>query len=413
MELRHSTPALKPQKALDPSQDQDHHTNPSDQSASKFNKLAVMIIPSLDEKTLSGQVLRNQLDFVIDSEGQKMAIMKTANRVYPSYLKKQKQAEQRIQFERNMIHTYSKDNQFMIKLIRKEEIMRSTAYSGTCNLEINKVDIKSDLEPVAHASLDDSNEPSIAESWSFITEYTYLEDASRFFLEVGEIDLSLKLGKERVSPELRYSYMEQILTCIDIMSRQRIAHRDIKPSNFVVFKNQQIKVIDLEQACIMDHLGYSLHDSVSNAGGTPNFLSPEQLFTILNAHVHVLCHKTDVWSAGITLILVMLPKQVLRQCIQKHVTDTRIAALAKQASTDTDRVSESFIFQEYRPFLKDLFDQLKQYNISEPFIILLRGMLTLDIQNRWSAQRVLSFFHQYIYNNNKILCFRQKRPATS
>ena len=336
-----------------------------------------------------------------------MAIMKTIPPFARIFHQDKAQLEKRIAFENNMIYNFSNDNQFMIKLIREAEIMPSTAYSGTCeikNLETNKVDIKFDLEPVAHASLDGSNEPSLAASWSVITEYAYPENTSRFFLEVGEIDLRLKLGKEPVSFKLRCHYMEQILTCIDIMSTQNIAHRDIKLSNFVVFKNQQIKVIDLEHACIMNESGYSQQSAIAHAGGTPHFLAPEQLLSCIDNDIHVLCNKIDVWSAGITLILMLLPANLLTTGIKQCLGKERIKYL-KTRRTKTG--SQLFVCTEYKHLLTYLFAKLTQLEIPAPYIELLTGMLTLDIQSRWSATQVLDFFQENIYKENKILCFNQ------
>ncbi len=412
MELSDRTQATRPalgrQKEFDPSQNQDHQANPSDQSASKVNNRAVMIIPMLDQQLSWNSPPENQLNFVINSAGQKMAIMKTISPFARLFHQCEAQLEKSIAFEKNMIQTFSKNNRGMIQLIPEEEIRLHTAYSGTCeikNLETNKV---SDLELVAHASLDDSNEPSLAANWSVITEYAYPENTSRFFLEVGEIDLRLKLGKEPVSFKLRCHYMEQILTCIDIMSTQNIAHRDIKLSNFVVFKNQQIKVIDLEHACIMNESGYSQQSAIAHAGGTPNFLSPEQLLSFIDNDIHVLCNKTDVWSAGITFILVILPNKTLNHYIQEHATTQDIMALANKKSTA--KVLKSLIFKEYQLFLNKLFDQLKQCKLSAPYITLLTGMLKLNIKDRWSATQVLDFFQKNIYKNDQVLCSR--RPSS-
>ncbi len=357
----------------------------------KPNTLALMIIPLVHH-----QEATNNVDLLINSEKRNIAVMKTVKNFTTSF-------EKRLAHEKDMLQTFSYNNPFMIQLIPEETIQCYTLYQG--NYAIKNLDtLNHDLEPVEKSSLEQSN-PAWLYSLQLnradrdqgvITEYTYLQNTPRIFLEAGDIDLQSKLNSSTISPGLRCHYMHQILNCIHIMAGQNIAHRDIKPSNFVLF-GDTVKVIDLEHACKMNGVYYNVSNPLVHSGGSPHFISPEQLWHYLDTSRLTQCHRIDVWSAGIVLILLVLNNSALTQCIDSHAT---LKLIQDWKIELPETITESFIFEKYQAFLTDLLDLCKKHQISEEIIALIRGMLALEIKSRYSAQSAFHFFNQHIYSDD-------------
>jgi len=90
-------------------------------------------------------------------------------------------------------------------------------------------------------------------------------------------------------------YMEQLVDRIAYLHSQGIVHRDINTFNFILRKNEQITLIDVE-------LAYSIKENKPYPPfkqGTPRFMSPQQATYVDPAY------EDDIYSLGATLLVML------------------------------------------------------------------------------------------------------------
>jgi serine/threonine-protein kinase len=81
------------------------------------------------------------------------------------------------------------------------------------------------------------------------------------------------------------------------MHARGYVHADIKPSNILVTEDDQVKIIDLGQACAIGTVKKRIQ-------GTPGYMAPEQ------AHRQAITPKTDVYNFGATMYWVLVGEVV-------------------------------------------------------------------------------------------------------
>jgi serine/threonine-protein kinase len=81
------------------------------------------------------------------------------------------------------------------------------------------------------------------------------------------------------------------------MHARGFVHADIKPSNILVTEDEQVKIIDLGQACAIGTVKKRIQ-------GTPGYMAPEQ------AHRDAITPKTDVYNFGATMYWVLVGEVV-------------------------------------------------------------------------------------------------------
>ena len=70
-------------------------------------------------------------------------------------------------------------------------------------------------------------------------------------------------------------------------------HADIKPTNILITEGQQVKIIDLGQACLIGTVKKRIQ-------GTPGYMAPEQ------AHRQAITPKTDIYNLGAMMYWVLV-----------------------------------------------------------------------------------------------------------
>jgi len=77
------------------------------------------------------------------------------------------------------------------------------------------------------------------------------------------------------------------------MHRHGFVHADMKPSNVLINENDEVKIIDLGQACKIGTVKKRIQ-------GTPGYMAPEQ------AHRQAITPRTDIYNFGATMYWVLV-----------------------------------------------------------------------------------------------------------
>lgn len=94
----------------------------------------------------------------------------------------------------------------------------------------------------------------------------------------------------------------QLMSGISYLHAMGIIHRDIKPQNLLVTTRGQLKIIDFGVSKVLSMWNQS--DSCQNYEGSPLFQAPE----VVSGQQEYAGYKVDVWSAGVTLYLMIYHK---------------------------------------------------------------------------------------------------------
>lgn len=105
------------------------------------------------------------------------------------------------------------------------------------------------------------------------------------------------LSGQLITEKMAKRYMLQILDALEYLHDNYIMHRDIKPANILIDDNDNAILTDMDLATrLLGENDVILRGHV----GTPNYASPEVLFTGRYGYVGY-SYPADIWSFGVTL----------------------------------------------------------------------------------------------------------------
>ncbi|MDH4321803.1 MAG: serine/threonine protein kinase [Desulfobulbaceae bacterium] len=160
------------------------------------------------------------------------------------------------------------------------------------------------------------------------------------YVDGGSLAEWIKAGRCR---DLRTALSLAVQFChgMEYTHGQGIIHRDIKPANILVTKNALLKITDfgiLLKTADRDgnKKAAPLPADVANEGntvgfrGTPGFASPEQF-----ANTHNVDHRTDIFSFGLCLWLMLCGKKPFAKNNVKQAIPEPVSAVAGQSLSPT------------------------------------------------------------------------------
>ncbi|CAI4219354.1 unnamed protein product [Parascedosporium putredinis] len=187
------------------------------------------------------------------------------------------------------------------------------------------------------------------------------------FAEGG--DLFDKIEADVGVPEdIAQVYFLQLVSGVSFVHSKGVAHRDLKPENILMSEGGSLKIADFGLACMFAHKGQ--RKMSSTLCGSPPYIAPEILLcrrddrkatTSISKYDPELA---DIWSCGVILFVLLV------------------------GNTPWDEPSgNSWEFQEYKRTAGRSSDPLWE-RIPADALSLLRGMLAVDPQNRFTFQRI-------------------------
>lgn len=112
-------------------------------------------------------------------------------------------------------------------------------------------------------------------------------------------DLLAEKRDNKLCSTLARNLFYQLCCGLSYMHSKRVVHRDIKPQNLLIATCGTLKIIDFGVSHILSL--FTNNDHCSNYEGTPLFQAPE----VVSGQTEYAGFKVDVWSAGITLYLMI------------------------------------------------------------------------------------------------------------
>ena len=108
----------------------------------------------------------------------------------------------------------------------------------------------------------------------------------------------------------RFKVMGQLFSALGHLRDLRIAHRDLKHDNILISKRGVIKVIDFGLALLdtSNINGPAFEGLLGTKAGTPGYMAPELLKANTGREMGLFGPKTDIYSVGIILYLMVTGK---------------------------------------------------------------------------------------------------------
>ncbi|KOS42822.1 hypothetical protein ACN38_g6248 [Penicillium nordicum] len=183
---------------------------------------------------------------------------------------------------------------------------------------------------------------------------------------------------EGVGEDIAHVYFSQLVSAVSFMHSKGVGHRDIKPENMLLTGDGILKIADFGLAALFEYKG--TRKLSTTFCGSPPYIAPEVISSSTrgqNKGVGYHPDLVDIWSCGIVLFVL----------------------LAGNTPWDSP-TDDSFEYHEYVATKARTTDELWQ-KLPPATLSLLRGMLTVDPQKRFSLEDVRR--HPWYTRANKYL----------
>jgi serine/threonine protein kinase len=191
---------------------------------------------------------------------------------------------------------------------------------------IKKIKLKSNNKHYIAKIIDKNKENNIYNEYWIIKELTEVPNIIQFysayeddlyFLLVFELlktpDIAEYLDKNGPLKLLNVKKIVYVLaTTLKHLHKKKIAHLDIKPDNIMCDFEGRIKLIDFG-------LSKHLKDMIGTCCGTIYYISPEIIQSINKIPIIINC-KTDIWSLGITMYVMLFKEYPFYSKCNKQVS---------------------------------------------------------------------------------------------
>lgn len=164
-------------------------------------------------------------------------------------------------------------------------------------------------------------------------------DQGQFYFSMKHIigqtlfDIIVKLSRREPDAEQMFT-LDRLLTifmqvadALAYAHARGVIHRDVKPENIIVGQFGEVQLIDWGTAKIWGMPNEGEDDSVLQRGGTPLYMSPEQVL----GHHHI-DERTDVFSLGIVLYEILAQREPFRGANIRATFDNIINTTPKRPS---------------------------------------------------------------------------------
>lgn len=185
---------------------------------------------------------------------------------------------------------------------------------------------------------------------------------------------------EGVSEDIAHFYFTQLISAVSFMHSKGIAHRDIKPENVLLSDEGDLKLADFGLAALFKK-GDQLR-KCNTVCGSPPYIAPEIVSGRRSRRTDILddgyyANICDIWSCGVVLFVLLV------------------------GNTPWDEPTfASAEFKEYVETDGRTTDELWQ-DVPSEILSLLRGMLKLDPNNRFSLDEIRT--HPWFTRKNPYL----------
>lgn len=181
-----------------------------------------------------------------------------------------------------------------------------------------------------------------------------------------------------VGEDIAHFYFTQLISAVSYMHSRGVGHRDIKPENILLSEDGNLKIADFGLATVFEYNGKT--KLCTTLCGSPPYIAPEVITCSNRGQTKGSGYRADfadIWSCGVVLFVLLA------------------------GNTPWDSPTEnSYEFSEYVATNGRTTDELWQ-KLPPGVVSLLRGMLRVDVQSRFTMEEVRR--HPWFTRPNKYM----------
>ena len=187
-----------------------------------------------------------------------------------------------------------------------------------------------------------------------------------------------------VSEDIAHAYFTQLINAVGYMHSKGVGHRDIKPENVLLSADGNLKLADFGMATLFEYHGK--RKMAVTTCGSPPYVAPEVLTPVMVKGTKTISYcadQADIWSCGVVLFVLLAGNTPWSSPVR--------------GNDEYGRPNDFYAFElaNGRPD-DDLWNGLPMAVCS-----LLRGMLRIDLESRFSLEEVRR--HPWFTRSNKYI----------